>query len=204
MRIVAWNVGPRPAPAIVQSYNGIRATRHSDLTALFEASNRELVFRLRRDHPDHRVLWGRTDVVVLIPRSHPRPRVEVVGHDVAWKGPHMGVVHHGRKWPLLIWDDIAVLPIHRVTPIGNAAAWEADRRVIAHVAARTDLPRRLAIPGDHNGTDARLRAEYAAMGLTLLPMDAKVDQCAARGLHGTGVRLGNHESDHVAVGWPLK
>ncbi len=211
MKVTAWNVGPRSNASIVRDLGTIKAAKDDKITALFEASDRELVKQLRDAHPDDRVLWGRSDVVALIPRGTPRPRVEVVGHGVAWTGPHMGKVHHGRRWLLLVWDDEAVLLVHRVPggPSGgqgggNRKAWVADLAVIGKVARRTDLPDKLAVIGDHNGTASELRDEYADLGLSLLPVNAHVDQAAVRGFRGGGSRLGNHGSDHVALGWSLR
>lgn len=200
--IVAWNVGPRPWRRIVRSLRGIRQVRDVDVVALFEASQPLLVAGLRVRYPHRRVICRRSDVVAILPRRE-RPRVEVISHDVAWRGPHLGRAKRGRRWLLLTWPDSAVLLVHRVTPVGNQAAWDAETDLIRSVVRRADLPSRLAVVGDHNGTDSRLRTDYAEMGLHLLPAETKVDQCAVRGMIGAGHRLGLHGSDHVAVLWRL-
>lgn len=202
MRVVAWNVGPRAWWKILRSFRGIDPADKAKVTALFEASNRALVAALRARYPRRRVICRRTDVVAILRRGAPRPRVEVIEHDAAWSGPHTGRKKRGRRWLLLIWDDFAVLLIHRVTPIGNDAAWEAENELIAEVANRWDIER-LAVIGDHNGTDDRLREVYAEMGLKLLPANTKVDQAAVRDCQGRGIRLGDHGSDHVAMLWIL-
>ncbi len=204
MRVLSWNVGPRSWRKILRSLRGIEPAKTAKVVALFEASNRLLVAALRIRYPHRRVICRRTDVVALVKRNAPRPRVEVVGHDADWTGPHMKRAKHGRRWLLLVWEDEAILLVHRVTPAGNGIAWEADRDVIAAVARRTDLPRRLAVIGDHNKRAHELRDEYDELGLTLLPVNAKVDQCAVRGFNGGGTRLGQHGSDHVAILWRLR
>ena len=204
MKILAYNVGPRPPRKIDRSHRGIKAMRTAKVSALFEASNPVLVGLLRARYLHRRVVCHRSDVVAILRRGAPRPRVEVVGHDEAWTGPHMGRAKKGRRWLLLVWVDEALLLAHRVTPIGNERAWEADRKVIADVAARWDLPDRLAVIGDHNKTADELHDEYADLGLTLLPVNAKVDQCAVRDFRGGGSRLGDHGSDHVALLWRLR
>ena len=204
MRVVAWNVGPRAWPKILRSLRGIKAMKTAKITALFEASNPLLVAALRARYPHRRVICHRTDVVAILRRGVRRPRVEVISHDKAWTGPHLGRQKRGRRWLLLVWDDCAVLLVHRVTPIGNEEAWDAETELIAAIVARPDLPDELAVIGDHNGTDERLRKEYAAIGLKLLPVNAKVEQCAVRDLEGDGTRLGKHDSDHVAIEWELR
>lgn len=204
MKVVAWNVGPRAWPKILRSLRGIKAMKTAKITALFEASNPLLVAALRARYPHRRVICHRSDVVAILRRGVRRPRVQVVSHTAAWTGPHQARSKRGRRWLLLIWDDEAVLLIHRVTPIGNEKAWAADLAVIAGVLGRVDLPDKLAIIGDHNGTRERLEAEYAHLGLTLLDVNAKVDQCAVRGYLGGGTRLGMHDSDHVAIEWELR
>lgn len=203
-KITAYNVGPRPNRDILRSVGQLMRDRHSDLTVLFEASDPMLVAALKVRYFHKRVVCHRTDTVAIFSRRGPQPRIEVVGHGTPWTGPKTGKAKYGRSWLLLVWDDVAILPIHRVTPIGNEEAWEADRRVIRTVVRRTDLPTRLAIPGDHNGTDERLQAEYPQLGLRLLPAEAKVDQCAVRKFTGWGVRAGNYGSDHVAMVWHLE
>jgi len=204
MRIVAWNVGPRSRWKILRSFRDIEPANKAKVVALFEASHPLLVALLRARYPHRRVICHRSDVVAIVKRGTPRPRVEVVGHDVAWTGPHLGRAKQGRRWLLLVWDDEAFLLVHRVTPAGNGQAWEAEREVIRSIVRRVDLPDRLAIIGDHNKRDHELRDEYDELGLTLLPVNAKVDQCAVRGLLGEGKRLGNHGSDHVAILWRLR
>lgn len=208
MRVVAWNVGPRSVLSIVASLGGIVAARKAEIVALFEASDRRLVALLKVRYPHRKVLCHRTDVVALISRRAPKPRVEIVGHDVAWIGPHAGLSHSGRRWLLLIWDDHAVLLVHRVPggPLGgrngtNRRAWLADLAVIRATVNRGDLPDKLAIVGDHNGLRTELQREYGPLDLILLPANAHVDQCAVRDLKGRGDRLGNHGSDHVALEW---
>lgn len=202
-RVGAWNVGPRAHWKIVRSFRQLRGQHCAKVWALFEASHPLLVTMLRIRFPHRRVICHRTDVVVFMRRGAPRPRVEVVGHGMPWVGPHLGRPKTGRSWLLLVWDDEAMLFVHRVTPRGNDEAWEADRKVIAAVAGRVDLPDRLAVIGDHNKRAAELAAEYDNLGLTLLPAKAKVDQCAVRGFTGKGTRLGDHGSDHVALLWRL-
>lgn len=207
MRILAWNVGPRSPRAILGSFRALDREHPAKIIALFEASRRALVALLVARYPHRRVICHRTDVVAIIPRGRPRPRVEVIGHDYPWRGPHMGRVKRGRRWLLLVWDDEAFLFVHRVSggPSGpNAAAWRVESRIIRDVCTRWDMPQRLAIVGDHNATAHELHDEYADLGLTLLPVVAKVDACAARGFHGGGTRLGNHGSDHVAIMWRLR
>lgn len=204
MRVLAWNVGPRSRWRILRSLRGIEPAKTAKVVALFEASHPLLVTLLRARYPHRRVICHRSDVVAIIRRGAPRPRVEVVGHDVQWRGPHMGRAHRGRRWLLLVWDDEAVLLIHRVTPRGNGIAWEADHDVIRTIARRVDLPDRLAVIGDHNKRDHELRDDYDELGLTLLPVNAKVDHCAVRGFEGEGKRLGQHGSDHVAILWRLR
>lgn len=204
MRVLAWNVGPRAAWKIVRSLRALMADNPAKITALFEASKPHLVAAIRLRFPHRRVICHRSDVVAIVRRGAPRPRVEVISHDVSWRGPHLGRAKKGRRWLLLVWDDVAVLLVHRVTPIGNEAAWDAETDLIHKVVSRVDLPDELAIIGDHNGTRDRLRDDYADMGLTLLPVAAKVDQCAVRDLAGGGTRLGNHGSDHVALMWRLR
>lgn len=202
MKVTAWNVGPRTARRWLRDLRTLMRENPADLVALFEATRG--VALLRALHWRKRTICHHADVVAILPRHTRRPRVEVVGHDVAWRGPHLGRPKVGRRWLLLVWDDEAILLVHRVTPIGNEAAWAADLDVIAAVVARTDLPDNLAIIGDHNGTRERLHDEYADLGLTLLPVTSKVDQCAVRDFDGEGKRLGNHGSDHVALGWRLR
>lgn len=202
MKVVAWNVGPRAAWKILRSFRGIDPADDAKVSALFEASR--LVALLRARYPHRRVICHHTDVVAILRRGARRPRVEVVSHAVPWIGPHQGRPKRGRRWLLLVWDDEAILLLHRVTPIGNELAWMADLAVIRDVCNRLDLPDKLAIIGDHNGTRDRLEDEYADLGLTLLPVNAKVDQCAVRGYLGGGTRLGNHGSDHVAIEWRLR
>lgn len=204
MKVVAWNVGPRSRWKILRSFRGIKPAADAKITALFEASHPLLVVLLRARYPHRRVICHRSDVVAILRRGAPRPRVEVVGHGTPWRGPHLGRRKNGRSWLLLVWDDVAVLLIHRVTPKGNDEAWEADRKVIAAIAGRVDLPDQLAIIGDHNKRADELRDEYADLGLLLLPVNAKVDQCAVRGFLGGGTRLGQHGSDHVAIEWRLR
>lgn len=204
MRVVAWNVGPRVWRKILRSLRGIKPMRTAKITALFEASHPVLVTALRVRYPHRHVICHRSDVVAILRRGVRRPRVEVISHQFAWRGPHLGRSKRGRRWLLLVWDDCAVLLVHRVTPEGNEEAWDAETALIAAIVARPDLPDELAVIGDHNGTDERLRDEYAAIGLKLLPVNAKVDQCAVRDLLGGGTRLGNHGSDHVAIEWRLR
>lgn len=204
MNILAWNVGPRFWRKILRAFRALSRDHPAKITALFEASNPLLVQALRVLYPHKRVICQRTDVVAIISRDAPSPRVEVIGHDVAWTGPHLGLPKHGRRWLLLVWEDEAVLLIHRVTPLGNEVAWNVETELIAAVCSRLDLPDRLAVIGDHNGTRDRLERDYEAMGLDLLPVNAKVDQCAVRKFRGRGRRLGNHGSDHVAIGWRLR
>jgi len=204
VKVVAWNVGPRAAWKILRSFRGIKPAKTAKITALFEASKPALVALLRARYPHRRVICHHTDVVAILRRGAPRPRVEVVGHGTPWTGPHLGRRKNGRSWLLLVWDDEAILLIHRVTPQGNAEAWEADRKVIAAITRRMDLPDNLAIIGDHNKRADELEDEYADLGLRLLPVNAKVDQCAVRGFHGDGTRLGDHDSDHVAIAWSLR
>lgn len=202
MSVVAWNVGPRPLREIMADLRVLVGQNPAKITALFEATR--LVPLLRARYPHRRVICHHTDVVAILKRGMRRPRVEVVSHDVAWTGPHLSRPKRGRRWLLLVWDDEAVLLIHRVTPLGNKAAWDAETDLIRSVVKRTDLPTNLAIIGDHNGTRERLADDYADMGLTLLPVNAHVDQCAVRGFRGEGKRLGNHGSDHVAIAWRLR
>lgn len=204
MKVVAWNVGPRVWRKILRSLRGIKAMRSAKITALFEASNPLLVAALRARYPHRRVICHRTDVVAILRRGARRPRVEIISHDKAWTGPHLSRSKRGRRWLLLVWDDCAVLLVHRVTPEGNEEAWDAETDLIRSIVERPDLPDELAVVGDHNGTEERLRKEYAAMGLTLLPVNAKVDQAAVRDLLGGGTRLGMHGSDHVAIEWRLR
>lgn len=203
-RVGAWNVGPRSPWRIVRSFARLNRQNPAKVWALFEASRPLLVTALRIRFPHRRVICHRTDVVVILRRGAPHPRVEVVGHGTRWQGPHLGRPKNGRSWLLLVWDDEAVLFVHRVTPRGNDEAWKADRKVIAAVARRVDLPDRLAVIGDHNKRARELAREYKSMGLTLLPANAKVDQCAVRGFLGAGTRLGDHGSDHVALLWRLR
>lgn len=84
------------------------------------------------------------------------------------------------------------------------AEWDAETALIRDVCQRMDLPDRLAIIGDHNGGRIELAHTYGGMGLTMLPVTAKVDQAAVRRIHGGGTRLGNHGSDHVAIMWRLR
>lgn len=202
-KIVAWNVGPRAWRKIMRSLIGIKRARRADVVALFEASVLPFVMALRVRYPRRRVIWRRTDVVAIVRRRDPQPRVEVIEHDVPWTGPHLGRPKIGRRWLLLVWDDHAILFVHRVTPIGNEAAWNAETELIRDVTQRSDLPHDLAVIGDHNGTRERLRIAYASMSLKLLPANTKVDQAAVRGVRGEGVRLGMHDSDHVAMLWVL-
>lgn len=203
MKILAWNGGARPWREILRSLRPLMAEHDARIVALFEASNPLLVAALRVRYPSHRVICRRSDIVALIPRRVPRPRVDVIGHDVAWRGPKQGRSKQGRRWLLLTWDAETVLLVHRVTPIGNEVAWAAETELLRGIAKRWDIER-LAIIGDHNGTRERLRPEYAAMGLTLLPVQAKVDHCAVRGFRGGGTRLGKYGSDHPALLWRLR
>lgn len=202
MGVVAWNVGPRPVREILRDLRTLIGQNPAKIVGLFEATR--LVPYLRVRYPHRRVICHHSDVVAILRRGARRPRVEVISHDVAWRGPHMGRAKVGRKWLLLVWDDEAILLVHRVTPIGNEAAWDAETDLIHAIVKRVDLPDQLAIIGDHNGTRDRLEDDYADMGLRLLPVNAKVDQCAVRGFKGDGKRLGNHGSDHVAIGWRLR
>ncbi|MEO5664884.1 MAG: hypothetical protein ABIR39_16565 [Nocardioides sp.] len=203
MKVVAWNVGPRFWRKIIRSLGGIKPMRTAKITALFEASNPLLVAGLRARYPHRRVICHRSDVVAILRRGVRRPRVEVISHDVPWTGPHLGRPKRGRRWLLLVWDDEAILLIHRVTRPGNEKAWDAETKLIARVVARVDLPDKLAVIGDHNREAKQLEDEYADMGLRLLPVNAKVDQAAVRDMDGEGVRLGNHDSDHVALLWDV-
>lgn len=203
MRVVAWNVGPRVWPKFLRSLLGIKQARRAHVVALFEAAQLLFVVALRARYPGRRVIWRRTDVVALVRRRDEKPRVEIVEHHAPWTGPHLGRRKIGRRWLLLIWEDAAVLLVHRVTPIGNERAWAAETRLIRQITEREDLPENLAVIGDHNGTRERLSVEYAAMGLRLLPAKTKVDQAAVRGMRGEGMRLGRHDSDHVAMLWLL-
>jgi hypothetical protein len=203
MRVLAWNVGPRPWREILRSLGQLMGEHEARVTGLFEASNPLLVAALRVRYPGHRVICRRSDVVALVPRRVARPRVNVIGHDVAWRGPKLGNAKAGRRWLMLSWDDETILLVHRVTPIGNVNAWDAETELLREVAKRWDIER-LAIIGDHNGTHDRLRPQYARLGLSLLPVHAKVDHCAVRDFLGGGTRLGNYDSDHVAILWRLR
>lgn len=204
-RIVSWNakVGRRPWLVVLALRAFIRVTR-PHVIVLLEANG--YVKALREAFHGEWVAYRRhSDVVVMVRKDIRRPEVTVLEHEVAWRGPHAGIAHRGRKWLRLDWPDLRVIAVHRVPggPSGgiqtngaNRPAWEAESFLLA-TAVSTD--KAVLIVGDQNARVEEMRDFMARHGLHALVTGAKVDWAMRRGLAGAGKRLGRRGSDHCAV-----
>lgn len=198
--ITCWNVGPRPTWRWMRSLGRLRRDHPSEVTGLFEATRGCLAVRARYG-ARNRVIRRRSDVVAVVSRSLPKPRVEVIRHDVEWVGPKLGLPKRGRRHLLLDFDGDGVLLLHRVTggPGGpNRAAWYAEADLIAEVCRRPGL-RTLRVLGDQNARAVEVAGFWKELGMRQIRTGCKVDHGAQRGVATWGVRLDPYGSDHPAV-----
>lgn len=204
-RILAQNVkvGRRPALVVLALWAWVRL-RRPDVIVLLEAT---------RYAPAIREAFGKdwctyrrgSDVVVMVRRDLPDPKVTEIGHDVAWRGPHAGIAHKGRRWLQLDWPGLRLVAVHRVpggpsggiqTKGANRPAWEAEDFLLA-TAISTPSP--VLIVGDQNAEVSEMRDFMARHGLRPIITGALVDWAMRRKVRGSGKRLGRRGSDHPAV-----
>lgn len=209
-RIFSWNarVGRRPWLVVLALRAFIRVTR-PHVIVLTEAN--AYVRVLREAFSSEWFAYRKhSDVVVMVRRDMRQPTVTPIGHDAAWRGPHEGKEHRGRRWLMLDWPDLRLIALHRVPggPSGgtsprlagrNRPAWEAEAFLLA-TAVGTD--RAVLIVGDENAEIAEMRDFMARHNLDPVPTRAKVDWGMSRWLIVKGrrlFRLGRRGSDHYAV-----
>lgn len=204
-KVLSWNVRVgRPAPLVIAGIAWHISRRKPHVIVLLEAT---------RYVPDLRDVFGKkwriirhgSDVVVLVRRDVDKPEISEVGHAVAWRGPHEGIQHQGRKFLQLDWPGLRMLAVHRVPggpsggtsaelAGGNKAAWRAENTLIASTIS--DGP--WISVGDQNARPVEVCAFMARYNLHPIVTGAKVDWAMARGVTGRGKRLGRRGSDHPA------
>lgn len=211
-RIFCWNarVGRRPWLVVLALRVFIRVTR-PHVIVLTEAN--AYVRVLREAFSSEWVAYRKhSDVVVMVRRDMRQPTVTPIGHDTAWRGPHEGKEHRGRRWLMLDWPDLRLIALHRVPggPSGgtsprlagrNRPAWEAEAFLLATAIGDT---RPVLIVGDQNARLAEMRDFMARHDLRPVPTGAKVDWAMRRGVRVEGGRLGRRGSDHPAVRYVIK
>lgn len=207
MRVIAWNVGPRRR--LVGSVREIIADRDPEVLALFEATRFTLALRLRFSRR-YRVIRRGSDVVALVKRTLPKPKVAVLQHTAAWVGPKAGIKHRGRKHLDLTIGDDRLRLVHRVPggPSGgvltrgaNQPAWEIEDHLL-----RRDWWHgpRAACLGDQNGTVGEMADYVTELGAELIVTGGKVDWGYQRGYsRARGFLLGHYGSDHRAIAYGL-
>lgn len=206
-RILSWNcrVARRPRLVVLALRAFIRITR-PHVVVLTEAGGYVPALR-DAFSAEWRAYRKHSDVVVMVRRDMRQPTVTPIGHDTAWRGPHEGKEHRGRRWLMLDWPDLRLIALHRVPggPSGgtsprlagrNRPAWEAEAFLLA-TAIGDDRP--VLIVGDQNARLAEMRDFMARHDLRAVPTGAKVDWAMARGVAARGRRLGRRGSDHPAV-----
>lgn len=208
MRVIAWNVGPRKH--LVGQLTRLIVDRDPEVLALFEATRFTPLIRLcfgRR----FRVIRRGSDVVVLVSRKLPKPKVAVLQHTAGWIGPHAGIKHRGRKHLDVTIGDDRLRLVHRVPggPSGgiqtrgaNRPAWEIEDHLL-----RRDWWQgpRIACIGDQNSTVGEMVDFITELGAELIVTGGKVDWGYQRGYAGTRAKLlGHYGSDHRAVAYRLE
>lgn len=206
MRVVTFNVGPRKR--LVGSVLEIIADRDPEVLALFEATRFTLALRLRFAR-HYRVIRRRSDVVVLVKRTLPKPKVTVLKHDAPWIGPKAGIKHKGRKHLDLTIGDERLRLVHRVPggPSGGIQTRGANRPawVVEDHLLRRDWWEgpRVACLGDQNGTVGEMVDYATELGAELI-IAGKVDWGYQRGYSRARAKLlGHYGSDHRAVAYLL-
>jgi len=208
LRVIAWNVGPRKR--LVGSVREIIADRDPEVLALFEATRFTLRLRLRFARR-YRVIRRRSDVVVLVKRTLPKPKVVVLWHNAAWVGPKAGIQHRGRKHLDLTIGEDRLRLVHRVPggPSGgiltrgaNRLAWVVEEHLLRR--AWWEGPR-VACIGDQNAHIGEMVDYVTELGAELIITGGKVDWGYQRGhKRARGFLLGHYGSDHRAVAYRLE
>lgn len=183
MRVVTWNVKVGRTPiAAAHAVRRVRRAAKADRLALLEAGGyvgalRLVMPRWRVQHPEG------SDVVLLTRKRDPAPTLQVIAHDYAWTGPHMGIEKTGRGH---LFVDGWQLFVHRISggPHGpNAAAYRRESALIRRTLR--GLPKRLCM-GDQNATVKELAAFWRALGMRLIRTGLKVDHGAEDGVDTDG------------------
>jgi hypothetical protein len=210
MRVIAWNVGPRKR--LVGDVAQIIADRDPEVLALFEATRFTLALRLRFG-AHYRVIRRRSDVVVLVKRSLPKPKVAVLEHSAAWVGPKAGIKHRGRKHLDLKIGNERLRLVHRIPggPSGGVLTHGANRLawvVEEHLLRRDWWAYRgsvIACLGDQNATVEEMVDYVTELGAHMIVTGAKVDWGYQRGYaKARGYLLGRYGSDHRAIAYRLE
>ncbi len=187
MRITTWNakVGRTPVAA-ASAARRVRRASKADRMALLEAT--AYVGALRLVMPRWRVQCPEgSDVVLLTRKRDPEVTLEVIAHDFAWTGPHMGKPQTGRGHLLVAgWQ----LFVHRISggPSGgkgglNKVAWGNESALIRKTLR--GLPRALCM-GDQNATARELADWWRGQGMRPIRTGLKVDHGAERGCDTDG------------------
>lgn len=183
MRVVTWNVKVGRTPiAAACAVRRVRRAAKADRLALLEAGGyvgamRLVMPRWRVQHPEG------SDVVLLTRKSAPRPHLEVIAHDYAWTGPHMGKAKEGRGHLLV---DAWQLFVHRISggPHGpNRAAYANESALIRETLHGLDPA---LCMGDQNATVDELADWWKAQGMRPIRTTLKVDHGAQRSCETDG------------------
>ncbi len=157
------------------------------------------------------VVAERPDVVVLVSRKLPKPKVTVLRHTAGWVGPHAGIKHQGRKHLDLTIGGDRLRLVHRVPggPSGgiqtrgaNKPAWIIEDHLLRR--GWWEGPR-VACIGDQNSEVGEQVDFVTELGAELIITGAKVDWGYQRGYtKARGFLLGQYGSDHRAVAYRLE
>ncbi len=201
MRVVTWNVKVGRTPiAAAYAVRRVRRAARADRLALLEAGGyvgalRLVMPRWRVQHPED------SDVVLVTRRRAPVPHLEVIAHDYAWTGPHMGKPKTGRGHLLVDgWQFF----VHRISggPSGgrrglNKAAWGNESALIRETLHGLDVA---LCMGDQNAEAGELDEWWKAQGMRPIRTGRKVDHGAERGCDAEDWSLDRRfGSDHYPV-----
>lgn len=208
LRVISWNVGPRKR--LISSVREIIVDRDPEVLALFEATRFTTALRLRFSRR-YRVIRRGSDVVVLVSRKLPKPKVAVLQHTASWIGPHAGIKHYGRKHLDLTIGGDRLRLVHRVPggPTGGIQTRGAnkDAWVIEDHLLRRDWWQgpRIACIGDQNSTVGEMVDFITELGAELIVTGGKVDWGYQRGYTRARAKLlDQYGSDHRAIAYLLE
>lgn len=219
--LIAFNVGPRPAPFILRSLRQLNRDERPEAFALFEAHRALRLIRVAFSHNWR--IYATDDVVLMVRKRCDQPEVRPFGHQEDWWGPKGGIAHEGREHMGVDWPDGSLWALMHGVPGGprggvnehlarpgehygrNRPAWVADERALAkvlreHRAAREDDDSEdELVAGDLNAERVELASRWDALNLRPLMTRAHVDQAAESGNEWRATRLENYGSDHPAI-----
>lgn len=204
-RVIAWNarVGRKPR-RVARSVKRMARWHKVDVFVLLEAST--YADALREKMPDWHIFGQSTDALVLIRRGS-EFTMDVIQHDVAWRGPKLHIDHTGRRWPIIDFGTWQLACLHRVPggPMGgttldgfNKRAWGQEAVLLRTTARAATVP--TLFVGDQNATVMQMMAWVREAGGRVVRTGLKVDWAWLVGkAQVTAKALGRHGSDHHAV-----